>query len=78
MREEVFTTERLVVRPWVAADAERNLDIYSRLGLDHIIAVVLLGNEPSVAVTRRLGMEPIGRSRRWYDLEMDGFRLRRA
>jgi RimJ/RimL family protein N-acetyltransferase len=47
-------------------------------GLAEIVAVVLPGNEPSVAVTRRLGMEPIGRSRRWYDLEMDGFRLRRA
>ncbi len=180
----VFSTERLVVRPWAAADAARHLDIYSRLevvkwlggqppklltsaeesqhsierwnsrasadgrfgiwavevagsgevagtvllvpmaltgesearapedggdvevgwhfhpdswgrgyateaargaiekgfaeGLDEIVAVVLPGNEPSVAVTRRLGMEPIGRSRRWYDLEMDGFRLRRA
>jgi RimJ/RimL family protein N-acetyltransferase len=47
-------------------------------GLEEIIAVVLPGNEPSVAVTRRLGMEPIGRSRRWFDQEMDGFRLRRA
>jgi RimJ/RimL family protein N-acetyltransferase len=182
--DEVFTTERLLVRPWVPADADRHLEIYSRLevvtwlggqppkvldsverslasierwagkaspdgrfgiwavevagtgvvagtvllvpmaltgetearlpedggdvevgwhfhpdswghgyateaargavekgfaeGLEEIIAVVLPGNDASVAVTRRLGMEPIGRSNRWYDLEMDAFRLRRA
>lgn len=44
-------------------------------GLTEVYAVVLPGNEPSVAVTRRLGMEPIGRSDRFYGIEMDAFRL---
>jgi RimJ/RimL family protein N-acetyltransferase len=46
-------------------------------GLEEIVAVVLPGNDPSVAVTRRLGMEPTGRTDRWYGLSMDSFRLRR-
>ena len=37
--------------------------------------MVLPGNDPSVAVTRRLGMEPIGRSDRFYGIEMDAFRV---
>ena len=44
---------------------------------EEIVAVVLPGNDPSVAVTRRLGMEPTGRTDRWFGLEMDSFRLRR-
>src|SRR4051794_24958265 len=46
-------------------------------GLEEIVAVVLPGNDPSVAVTRRLGMEPTGRTDRWFGLSMDSFRLRR-
>jgi RimJ/RimL family protein N-acetyltransferase len=47
-------------------------------GLSEIVAVVLPGNDPSVAVTRRLGMEPTGRTGRWHGLEMDSFRIRRS
>ena len=44
-------------------------------GVPEVYAVVRPGNAPSVAVCRRLGMEPIGRLRRWYDVELDAFRL---
>ncbi len=47
-------------------------------GLDEIYAVVRPGNEPSLAVCRRLGMTPLGRTDRWYGMELEAFRLDRA
>ena len=44
-------------------------------GLPEVYAVVRPGNEPSLAVCRRLGMEPLGRMRRWYDVDLEAFRL---
>ena len=44
-------------------------------GLPEVYAVVRPGNTASVAVCRRLGMTPLGRMRRWYDVELDAFRL---
>ncbi len=44
-------------------------------GVPEVYAVVRPGNEASVAVCRRLGMTPLGRVRRWYDVELDAFRL---
>jgi RimJ/RimL family protein N-acetyltransferase len=44
-------------------------------GLPEVYAVVRPGNEASMAVCRRLGMEPLGRLRRWYDVELEAFRL---
>ena len=44
-------------------------------GLPEVYAVVRPGNEPSMAVCRRLGMAPLGRMRRWYDVEREAFRL---
>ena len=46
-----------------------------RTGVPEVYAVVRPGNAASVAVCRRLGMEPLGRLRRWYDVELDAFRL---
>ena len=40
-----------------------------------VYAVVRPGNEASMAVCRRLGMAPLGRLRRWYDVELETFRL---
>jgi RimJ/RimL family protein N-acetyltransferase len=40
-----------------------------------VYAVVRPGNEASLAVCRRLGMEPLGRLRRWYDVELEAFRI---
>ena len=44
-------------------------------GLPEVYAVVRPGNTASVAVCTRLGMMPLGRMRRWYDVELDAFRL---
>jgi RimJ/RimL family protein N-acetyltransferase len=44
-------------------------------GLVEVYAVVRPANEPSLAVCRRLGMQPLGRTRRWYDTELEAFRL---
>ena len=33
------------------------------------------GNDASIAVCRRLGMARLGRIRRWYDVELEAFRL---
>jgi RimJ/RimL family protein N-acetyltransferase len=44
-------------------------------GVPEVYAVVRPGNAASVAVCRRLGMQHLGRMRRWYDVELDAFRL---
>ncbi|MBN1097218.1 GNAT family N-acetyltransferase [Blastococcus sp. TML/C7B] len=45
------------------------------VGVPEVYAVVRPGNEPSLAVCRRLGMTPLGRMTRWYDVELEAFRL---
>jgi RimJ/RimL family protein N-acetyltransferase len=44
-------------------------------GLPEVYAVVRPGNQASMAVCRRLGMTPLGRIRRWYEVELEAFRL---
>lgn len=44
-------------------------------GIPEVYAVVRPGNEASMAVCRRLGMALLGRIRRWYDVELEAFRL---
>jgi RimJ/RimL family protein N-acetyltransferase len=44
-------------------------------GLLEVYAVVRPGNEASVAVCRRLGMQPLGRTTHWYHRELEAFRL---
>jgi RimJ/RimL family protein N-acetyltransferase len=44
-------------------------------GLPEVYAVVRPGNASSLAVCDRLGMAPLGRFRRWYDVELEAFRL---
>lgn len=46
-------------------------------GLGEIHAVVRPDNAASLAVCRRLGMDALGRSRRWYDTELEVFRMAR-
>jgi RimJ/RimL family protein N-acetyltransferase len=46
------------------------------VGLEEILAVVRPDNMPSLAVCRRLGMRELGRTRRYYDAELELFRLR--
>ena len=48
-------------------------------GLDEVYAVVKPGNEASIAVTRRLGMTPLGHRTDWYGgQELEAFILARA
>jgi RimJ/RimL family protein N-acetyltransferase len=44
-------------------------------GVPEVYAVVRPGNRASMAVCARLGMERLGRFRRWYDVELETFRL---
>jgi RimJ/RimL family protein N-acetyltransferase len=44
-------------------------------GLLEVFAVVRPGNDRSLAVCRRLGMQPLGRTTRWYQCELEAFRL---
>jgi RimJ/RimL family protein N-acetyltransferase len=61
-----------------ATEAARGaLDRGFAAGLDEIYAVVRPDNAPSIAVCRRLGMEELGRTNRWYDSELEAFRLGR-
>ena len=46
-------------------------------GLDEVLAVVRPDNDPSLAVCARLGMEGLGRTSRYYQSELELFRLRR-
>ncbi len=46
-------------------------------GLSEVYAVVHPANERSVAVTRRLGMAPIGLTDRWYGVQLAAFRAGR-
>ena len=56
---------------WATESARGALERAWAAGLDEVHAVVLPGNDPSVAVTRRLGMQPRGRTDRYYGIEMD-------
>ena len=47
-------------------------------GLPEVVAVVYPDNHRSIAVCRRLGMTPIGRTDRWYGVEVEAFRRSRA
>jgi RimJ/RimL family protein N-acetyltransferase len=44
-------------------------------GVPEVYAVVRPGNQASMAVCARLGMQLIGRFRRWYPVELETFRL---
>ncbi len=62
-------------RGYATEAARAVLDLAFGEGLVEVYAVVRPGNEPSLAVCRRLGMAPLGRTRRWYDTELEAFRL---
>lgn len=46
-------------------------------GLTEVYAVVYPDNAASLAVCRRLGMTPLGRTTRWYGVELEAFRIDR-
>ena len=62
-------------RGYATESARAVIDRGFRGGVPEVYAVVRPGNAASVAVCRRLGMQPLGRLRRWYGVELDAFRL---
>ncbi len=62
-------------RGYATESARAVVDRGFRAGVPEVYAVVRPGNAASVAVCHRLGMQPIGRLRRWYDVDLDAFRL---
>jgi RimJ/RimL family protein N-acetyltransferase len=54
-----------------AAAARRGFEA----GFSEVYAVVRPDNTRSLAVCRRLGMTPLGRTSRWYGAELEAFRL---
>ena len=59
-----------------AAAASYGFDV---LGLDEVLATIMHANEPSLAVARKLGMQHLGRTTKYYDgIEFELFRLRRT
>jgi RimJ/RimL family protein N-acetyltransferase len=61
-----------------ATEAARGaLDRAFQGGVDEVLAVVRPDNTASTAVCRRLGMEPMGRTTRYYASELELFRIRR-
>jgi RimJ/RimL family protein N-acetyltransferase len=44
-------------------------------GGEVVYAVTHVTNSPSQAVCRRLGMAPLGRTDRWYGMELEAFRI---
>jgi RimJ/RimL family protein N-acetyltransferase len=60
---------------YATESARAVIDRGFRAGVPEVYAVVRPGNTASVAVCTRLGMAPLGRLRRWYDVELDAFRL---
>jgi RimJ/RimL family protein N-acetyltransferase len=55
--------------------ARAALDRAREAGVGEVFAVVRPGNDASMAVCRRLGMESIGRTSRWYGVEAEAFRI---
>lgn len=55
--------------------ARAALDRARAAGVGEVYAVVRPGNDASMAVCRRLGMESIGRTSRWYGVEAEAFRI---
>lgn len=51
---------------------------FGSLGLDEVFAVVVPDNVASLAVAHKLGMTPLGRTTRYYDIEAELFVLKRA
>ncbi len=62
-------------RGYATESARAVIDRGFRAGVPEVYAVVRPGNVASVAVCRRLGMHHLGRLRRWYDVELEAFRL---
>lgn len=57
-----------------ATEAARGVLDHARAsGITRVVAVVRPDNARSIAVTRRLGMTPVGRTDKWYGVELEAF-----
>ena len=63
-------------RDWRPSRRRPCADYGWALGLPEIHAVVFAGNDASMAVCRRLGMEHLGSTTQFYDIELEHFRVR--
>jgi RimJ/RimL family protein N-acetyltransferase len=54
------------------------LDWAYQHGVDEVLAVVRPENQRSLAVCRRLGMEHVGSTSRYYRTELELFRIHRG
>jgi RimJ/RimL family protein N-acetyltransferase len=64
-------------RGYATEAATRVLEHAWTLGLDEVFAVTYPENLPSQAVCRRIGMTPLGRTDRYYDVPSELFRIAR-
>jgi RimJ/RimL family protein N-acetyltransferase len=62
---------------YATESARGALDRAWSAGLPEVYAVIHHGNGRSVAVTQRLGMTALGRTDRFYGIELDAFRIAR-
>jgi len=62
-------------RGYASESARGALALGWEAGLDEIFAVVKPGNDASVAVCRRIGMGHLGRSTKYYESELELFRI---
>ena len=61
-----------------ATEAARGaLELGFSYGLTEIHAVAWPGNDPSLAVMRRIGMQPVGRTSRWFKREAEHYKIPR-
>jgi RimJ/RimL family protein N-acetyltransferase len=66
-------------RGYATEAAEGALDLaFSSYGLDHVLALVDPDNTRSLAVCRRLGMTPMGRTDRYYNGTFELLRIERG
>ncbi|MEU8176490.1 hypothetical protein AB0C14_26765 [Microbispora hainanensis] len=70
-----ISTPRLRLRPWQHDDAAGVLDIY---GSPEVFAVARPTNERGARAARRIGMEWVGETDKYYDLRLQVFRLRKG
>jgi RimJ/RimL family protein N-acetyltransferase len=60
-----------------ATEAARGVAAWAfEAGIPEVYAVIYPGNERSIAVTRRLGMTPLGVTDRWYGVDLEAYVLR--
>lgn len=75
-----LTSRRLRLRPWTLDDTDAALAhwTFEYPGLDEVFAVVRPTNTRGAATVRRIGMEWVGETDKYYDLQLQVYRVRGA